>query len=217
MQLSIAQRVVLWIIPLIFAITVHEVSHGWIANKLGDPTAKLQGRITLNPLKHIDPLGTIIIPGILIFLGGIVFGYAKPVPVDFRNLRNMPRDMALVALAGPIANLIMALLWALIVKLSLLTFAGESYIGNVIAYMGKVGIAINLSLMILNLIPIPPLDGSRVVASFLRGKAAIYYARIEPYGFFILLALLFLGVLSHIIIPFFNFFANIIYQLFGLF
>ena len=215
MQLSIVQQIILWIIPLIFAITVHEVSHGWVANKLGDPTAKLQGRITLNPLKHIDPLGTIVIPAILIFLGGIVFGYAKPVPVDWRNLRNMPRDMALVALAGPAANLIMALLWALIIKLTLL-FNSDNYLSNIIIYLGKLGISINLILMILNLIPIPPLDGSRVVASFLKGKAAIYYAQIEPYGFFILLALLFLGVLSHIILPFFTVFANLIYQIFGL-
>ncbi len=216
MQLSIVQRIILSLIPLVFAITVHEVAHGWVANRLGDATAKQEGRLTLNPLKHIDPIGTLLIPGILLVLGGFIFGYAKPVPVNWRNLRNIRRDMVLVALAGPLANLIMALLWALIIKLIVVITGGNNYFASIFIYMGVLGIMINLSLMILNLIPIPPLDGSRVVASFLHGQVAITYARIEPYGFLILLALLVLGVLGNIMQPFFKFFLTLITQLFGL-
>lgn len=216
MQLSIVQRIILSLIPLVFAITIHEVAHGWVANCLGDSTAKQQGRLTLNPLKHLDPIGTIIIPGILLMLGGFIFGYAKPVPVNWRNLRNIRRDMALVALAGPLANLIMALLWALIIKFIIIFTGGNSYLASIFIYMSSIGIVINISLMILNLIPIPPLDGSRVVASFLHGHVAIAYARIEPYGFLIILALLALGVLSNIMQPFFQFFLTLITQLFGL-
>lgn len=217
MELNTLQRIILWVIPLIFAITVHEVAHGWVANKLGDPTAKLQGRLTLNPLKHIDLLGTIIIPGLLLLLGGIVFGYAKPVPVDWRNLRNVRRDMALVALAGPVANLIMALLWALVVKLGVSIYSANGHwFGFILFYMGRVGIMINLVLMALNILPIPPLDGSRVVMSFLTGRAAYLYARVEPYGFFILLGLLMIGLLPHVLLPVVGFFSHIIGSLFGL-
>lgn len=217
MELNTIQRIVLWIIPLIFAITVHEVAHGWVANKLGDPTAKLQGRLTLNPIKHIDPIGTLLIPGILLLIGGIVFGYAKPVPVDWRNLRNLRRDMALVAIAGPLTNFFMALGWAAIAKLGVSLYSDNTHwVGFILFYMGQVGIMINLVLMALNLLPIPPLDGSRVVMSFLSGKAAIFYARIEPFGFFILLGLLFIGLLSHVLMPIVAFFTSIIAQLFGL-
>jgi Zn-dependent protease len=217
MELNTVQRIILWIIPLIFAITLHEVAHGWVANKLGDPTAKLQGRLTLNPIKHIDLLGTIIIPGILLLLGGIVFGYAKPVPVDWRNLRNVRRDMALVAIAGPLTNLLMALFWAMIAKIGVSIYVANSHwFGFILFYMGQVGIMINLVLMVLNLIPIPPLDGSRVVMSFLKGNTARFYAQIEPYGFFILLGLLVLGVLSHVLMPAVSFFTQLIWHLFGL-
>jgi Zn-dependent protease len=217
MDINIVQKIILWAIPLIFAITVHEVAHGWVANKLGDPTAKNAGRLTLNPIKHIDILGTIIIPGILVILGGIVFGYAKPVPVNWHNLRRPRRDMAIVALAGPLSNLMMAFIWALVAKFGALFYASSShYVGFILYYMGTVGIMINLVLMVLNLIPIPPLDGSRVVASFLQGQAAEFYAKIEPYGFFILLGLLALGVLGKILLPFVNFFSHAIYSLFGL-
>lgn len=217
MELNTLQKIILWIVPLIFAITVHEVAHGWVANKCGDPTAKNAGRLTLNPLKHIDPFGTIIIPGILLFIGGFVFGYAKPVPVDWRNLRHGRRDIILVALAGPAANLIMAMLWALIYKLGgLFMQAGDSYAGFLFAYTAQVGIMINIVLLVLNLIPIPPLDGSRVVACLLKGKALYYYARIEPYGFFILLGLMFLGALSWFMLPFINVFLTLIKSIFGL-
>ena len=213
MIFSKIQMLILWIIPMIFAITVHEVAHGYVANKLGDPTAKMLGRLTLNPIKHIDLLGTIIIPGILILIGAPVFGYAKPVPVDWRNLRDFRRDMALVAVAGPVANLVMALGWAVIAKLGM-GFGG--YLGMVLLTMGMGGITINLVLLVLNLIPIPPLDGSRVVQSFLTGNAALNYARLEPYGFFILLGLLLLGALNYLLMPPVNFLMGAITSLFGL-
>ena len=217
MELNIVQKILLWLIPLIFAITVHEAAHGWVANKLGDPTAKNLGRVTLNPIKHIDLFGTLIIPGILIMLGGIVFGYAKPVPVNWNNLRNTRRDMALVALAGPVSNFIMALIWACVAKLGIAIYGSHSvYAGFILYSMGSIGIFINLILMVLNILPIPPLDGSRVVMSFLRGRAAYYYARIEPFGFFIILGLLVVGFLSHVMMPMVSFFLKMITTLFGL-
>lgn len=202
MQFSLIQKIILWIIPLVFAITVHEVAHGWVASKLGDPTAKNLGRLTLNPIKHIDLFGTIILPGILLMLGGVVFGYAKPVPISWRNLRHPRRDMAMVAIAGPIANLLMAIAWCLIAKIAIWQYdAGHIEIGAPLFFMSSAGIMLNLVLLVLNLIPIPPLDGSRVVASFLHGKTAQNYARIQPFGFLILLALMILGILSHILNP----------------
>jgi Zn-dependent protease len=217
MELTTLQKIILWLIPMIFAITVHEVAHGYVANKLGDPTAKMMGRLTLNPIKHIDLVGTIIIPGLLLWLGGFFFGYAKPVPVDWRNLRHFRRDMVLVALAGPLANLLMAFIWAAVTKFSIVIYSTQSpYWGTILGTMSSMGVAINIMLLVLNLIPIPPLDGSRVVMGFLRGQAALNYAKIEPYGFFILLGLLALGFLSHIMTPFVMFFTQIINQLFGI-
>jgi Zn-dependent protease len=216
MTLSTLQKIILWVIPLVFAITVHEVAHGWVANKLGDPTAKMLGRLTLNPLKHIDLLGTIIIPGIFLLLGGIVFGYAKPVPVDWRNLRNIRHDMALVALAGPFANLLMAIFWAIIAKIGSSIFQSSHHMGVILYFMGTAGISINLVLLVLNLIPIPPLDGSRVVMSFLKGKAALFYAKIEPYGFFIILGLLAIGALGHILMPTVHYLMQMIMSIFSL-
>jgi len=200
--LNILQNILIYTIPILFAITVHEVAHGWVANKLGDPTANLLGRLTLNPIRHIDPIGTILIPGLLFFTTGFIFGWAKPVPIVWRNLRSPRRDVALVASAGPIANLMMAVLWGLISKLGGMLYAGTA-MGMSVAMveMGKIGMQINLVLMVLNLIPIPPLDGSRVVASFLRGSLAYYYARIEPFGLVILLLLLSLQMLNAMIWP----------------
>ena len=217
MDFTTVQKVILWIIPLVFAITVHEVAHGWVADKCGDPTARMMGRLTLNPIPHIDLVGTILIPAVLLFLGGIMFGYAKPVPVNFNRLRHIRRDMRLVALAGPAANLLMALFWALIAKVGVMSYGHIGLIGTQALYfMGVAGITINIALMVLNLIPIPPLDGSRVVTSFLYGNASIQYGKLERYGFFILLALLAVGALGHIISPFMNIFLNLISQLFGL-
>jgi len=213
---SLIQKIAVWAIPLLFAITVHEVAHGWVANRLGDPTAKMLGRLTLNPAKHIDPVGTIIVPGILLALGGFVFGWAKPVPVTWENLKNPKRDMALVAIAGPITNLLMALGWAFIAKIAILTVANIGFPAKILFFMSRAGIIINLVLMILNLLPIPPLDGSRVLASIVPKRMEYSLYLIEPYGFFILVALLATGILAKVIGPpiFFLFYA--IANLFGL-
>lgn len=208
--LPIIQRIAIWAIPVLFAITVHEVAHGWVASKLGDQTARMMGRLTLNPIKHIDIIGTIVVPVVLLVLGGFILGWAKPVPVNWNNLKNPRRDMALVAAAGPVTNLIMALIWAVIAKL------GISLGILPLSLMGQAGILINLILMVLNLIPLPPLDGSRVVTAFLSGPAAYAYNRIEPYGFFILLALLVFGLLHYILVPPVMLLTQSIFALFGL-
>jgi Zn-dependent protease len=200
-DLTTLQRLSVWLLPVLFAITVHEVSHGWVARMLGDPTAERLGRLTLNPVKHIDPVGTILVPGLLLLLGGFVFGWAKPVPVTWENLRNPKRDMALVAAAGPAANLAMALLWAIIAKISVLLPASMAWVSVPMYLMGTGGIFINLVLMVLNLIPIPPLDGGRVAVGLLPGPWAWQLSRVEPYGFFILLGLIATGLLGYILGP----------------
>ena len=198
LELSLVQKIAIWVVPVVLAITVHEVAHGWIARKLGDNTAFMLGRLTLNPLKHIDPMGTILIPGMLLLLqAGFLFGYAKPVPINWRNLRHPKRDMALVAAAGPGANLLMAIAWALLIRLGL--SLGES--GMALIYMGVAGITINIILMVLNLLPLPPLDGGRVMTGLLPGPWAYKFSRIEPYGFFILIGLLVTGVLGMVLWP----------------
>jgi len=159
------------------------------------------GRLTLNPIKHIDPIGTIIVPGALLMLGGFIFGWAKPVPVDWRNLNNPKRDMAIVAAAGPLANLAMAIGWAIIAKIGLLLTSVLPWASVPMILMGKIGIFLNLVLMVLNLLPIPPLDGGRVLTGLLPGRWAIMLAKVEPYGFFILLGLLMTGVLWKILGP----------------
>ena len=201
------QTIVLWAVPVVFAITLHEAAHGYVARMFGDRTAELQGRITLNPLKHIDPVGTILVPGALIlaarYLGGppFIFGWAKPVPVNFGNLRNPKRDMLWVAVAGPLANLAMAILWALLLKAALPAGAAET---SPWLEMAKIGISINLLLMALNLLPVPPLDGGRIAVSLLPMSAARAFARIEPYGLFIILGLLAFGVLNDVMRPVFR-------------
>jgi Zn-dependent protease len=196
-QLSGIQQFAVWVLPVLFAITLHEVAHGWVAKLHGDNTAKMMGRLTLNPLKHIDPVGTVLVPGILFMLGGFIFGWAKPVPVDFKKLRHPKRDMAIVALAGPLANLLMAIGWALIAKFAI--WLGVAYISKPLIFMGYAGITINLVLMLLNLLPIPPLDGGRIVAGILPARLELKFSRIEPYGFFILVALLATGLLGRIL------------------
>ncbi len=208
-------------IPLIFAITLHEAAHGWVASKLGDTTALMLGRVSLNPIKHIDPIGTIVLPCFLMILrGGFIFGWAKPVPVNWRNLNKPRRDMALVAIAGPAANLLMAFAWAALAKISL--HAGNSnilWLNNAMIFTQQAslfGIRINIMLMILNLLPIPPLDGSRIISAILPPAAAITYEKIEPYGIWILLALILLGILHLILYPPVIMTMIFIFKLFGL-
>jgi Zn-dependent protease len=198
LELNLVQKIAIWVVPVVLAITVHEVAHGWIARKLGDNTAFMLGRLTLNPFKHVDPMGTILIPGMLLLLqAGFIFGYAKPVPINWKNLRHPKRDMALVAAAGPGANLLMAVAWGLFIRLGLLL--GEP--GVALVYMGVAGITINIILMVLNLLPLPPLDGGRVMTGLLPGPWAYQFSRIEPYGFFILIGLLITGVLGLVLWP----------------
>lgn len=198
LELSLVQKIAIWVVPVVLAITVHEVAHGWIARKLGDNTAFMLGRLTLNPFKHVDPMGTILIPGMLLLLqAGFIFGYAKPVPINWKNLRHPKRDMALVAAAGPGANLLMAIAWGLSIRLGL--SLGEP--GIALVYMGVAGITINIILMVLNLLPLPPLDGGRVMTGLLPGPWAYQFSRIEPYGFFILIGLLVTGLLGLVLWP----------------
>lgn len=197
-ELSTIQRVVVWVLPVIFAITVHEVAHGWVAKKKGDNTAFMLGRLTLNPIKHIDILGTIIIPGLLLISGtGFIFGWAKPVPVDSRNFKNPKKDMALVAIAGPVSNLLMAIGWALLIRLAVII--ESEFVTLPLIYTGIAGISINLILALINLIPIPPLDGSRVLSAFLPNRLAWRYNQLERYGFLILMILLWTNGLSYIL------------------
>ncbi len=197
-DLSTIQRVVVWVLPVIFAITVHEVAHGWVAKKKGDNTAFMLGRLTLNPIKHIDLLGTIVIPGLLLISGtGIIFGWAKPVPVDSRHFKNPRKDMALVAIAGPVSNLLMAIGWALLIRLAIII--ESDFVTLPLIYTGIAGISINLILALINLIPIPPLDGSRVLSAFLPSKWAWRYNQVERFGFIILMALLWSGGLSYLL------------------
>lgn len=199
--LSLIQYAAVAALPLLFAITLHEVAHGWMARRLGDRTAEMLGRLSLNPIKHIDPVGTVLVPGILLFVGGFIFGWAKPVPVDARNLHNPKRDMAVVAAAGPLANLGMALVWALIAKIGLLLATVTPWVSVPLILMGKIGIFLNLILMVLNLLPLPPLDGGRVLVGLLPDRLAVKVAGIEPYGLFILVGLLVTGYLGKIIGP----------------
>lgn len=208
-ELSIIQKIVIMAPPLVFAIVLHEVAHGWVADKLGDNTARGLGRLTLNPISHIDLFGTIIMPLILFFAtnGSMVFGYAKPVPINPYNFKNPKKDMALSSLAGPGANLVMAVSFAFILRVVLPVFKGfiPSSVGEwlvlPITLMLGYGVIINIVLAILNLIPIPPLDGSRIMYWLLPDKQAATYYRLEPYGMIILMALLMFGVLGKIIRP----------------
>jgi len=199
--LTTIQKLAVLFLPVLFAITVHEAAHGWMAKKLGDQTASLLGRVTLNPLRHIDLVGTILVPLGMFALTGFLFGWAKPVPVDGRNLHQPRRDMALVAIAGPGSNLIMAIIWAGIMHLGVILGNEYAFFALPMVYMGYAGILINAFLMVLNLIPILPLDGGRVVASLLPPRLAMQYARLEPWGLIIVVGLLFSGLLGSVVQP----------------
>jgi len=191
---NLIQSILIYALPVLFAITVHEAAHGYVARHFGDNTALMMGRITLNPIKHIDPIGTILMPLLLYFStsGAFLFGYAKPVPVNFSNLRNPKRDMIWVALAGPMVNFIMAILWAVLLLLLLGFGVNERFF----LAMAKAGVSVNLVMWAFNLFPLPPLDGGRVLTGLLPWKQAHWLARLEPYGFFIVMGLVLMGVVS---------------------
>jgi Zn-dependent protease len=194
---EIIQQIAVYAIPVLLAITVHEAAHGYVARMFGDNTAYVLGRVTLNPVKHIDPLGTIVIPLGMVLLTGFMFGWAKPVPVDWGSLRRPKRDMIWVAAAGPGVNLVMAVIWALIYR----TISAAGVQENFFYLVAQAGISVNLVFMALNLLPIPPLDGGRIVSGLLPTRMSIAYSRIEPYGLVILLVLMFTGALSFLLRP----------------
>ncbi|MFD0913224.1 site-2 protease family protein [Methylophilus luteus] len=205
MELTAIQKIAAYALPILFAITVHEAAHGYVAKYFGDLTAERMGRITLNPFKHIDPLGTILLPALSVLLGGVLFGWAKPVPVNFANLRRPKKDMLWVALAGPASNFVMAIGWGLILaRIALFPANAQEFM----AQMSLAGIQINLVLMVLNLLPLPPLDGGRIAVSLLPMKAAIAFSSVERYGMLILIALLFTGILGMILTPALRFFQH---------
>jgi len=208
---STAQHLIIAAIPILIAITFHEVAHGFVANKLGDPTAKMMGRLTLNPIAHIDPIGTVVVPVMLFILsnGAFIFGTAKPVPVNFRNLRRPRRDSAIVSAAGPATNIVLAFVSILLLTLILKIFpssmtSSPSALQKIVlplSLMTDYSIKFNLFIAAFNLFPVPPLDGGRIVTSFLPTKYSYHFSKLEPYGILIVLALWFTGIAHYVIVP----------------
>jgi Zn-dependent protease len=214
MELNLIQKILIYALPVIFAITLHEAAHGYVARYFGDTTAYVLGRVSLNPLRHIDPIGTVLIPLISLAIGGMLFGWAKPVPVNFNQLRDPKRDMFWVAAAGPAANLGMIVFWAFIAKFA--TLVPWSIYSLPLGNMGEAGIQINTVIMVLNLLPLPPLDGGRIAVSLLPRDLSYRFAKLEPYGMMILVLLLFSNVLNRIIGPFIYGTYHAVEQLFGI-
>ena len=212
---DLIQTIAIAALPVIFAITLHEAAHGYVARYFGDSTAWLAGRVSLNPLRHIDLWGTIVIPLVILLFssGSFLFGYAKPVPVVFGRLRNPKRDMFWVAAAGPAANLAMALAWAALLKLAWIMPPNAYKLP--LAAMSEIGVTVNIGLMVLNLLPLPPLDGGRIAVSLLPMRLAVPFSRLEPWGFPILLLLLFTGVLGQILYPLVTLMTSAIVGLFA--
>ncbi|MTD32766.1 site-2 protease family protein [Paludibacterium denitrificans] len=207
-ELTLVQQITVWALPVLFAITLHEAAHAYAAKHFGDATAYMMGRMTLNPLKHIDPIGTVLLPLLSITLGGFIFGWAKPVPVNFSALRNPRVSSRWVAAAGPLANLGMAVMWALFFRLAI---SMDNSYSEPLRLMSRAGISINIVLMVLNLLPILPLDGGRILESLLPPGLAYKYSQLEPYGMWILIALIATGMLSSILRPFYA----LVYALLG--
>lgn len=201
LELTLIQKIAIGLLPILLAVTVHEAAHAYAANFFGDGTAKFLGRMTLNPIKHIDILGTIIIPLTMFILTSFVFGWAKPVPVNAQNFKNPRRDMALVALAGPLSNIVMAFAWAGMTAIGVAGLSSSAWYAEPLVLMGLIGIRVNILLAVFNLLPLPPLDGGRVLVAVLPPKAANTVSQLEPWGFPILLLLLFTGVLSFLLLP----------------
>ena len=213
-KLNVVQQVSIWLLPILFAVTMHEAAHGWVAFKLGDDTAFRAGRISANPFKHIDLIGTIVVPIVLLVTTSFIFGWAKPVPVDGNRLRHPKRDLALVAAAVPLSNFLMAFIWMGFEKLGILLLQKKIEMGIPLVLMSEAGVMINLFLMVLNLIPIPPLDGSRVVSSFLPKPFDDYYDKISAYGFIIILVLLMTNIIPKIMLPPVIFFKSLLQMIF---
>jgi Zn-dependent protease len=214
MDNEILKTILIWAIPVLFAITFHELAHGWVADKLGDNTPRMLGRLTLNPIKHVSLLGTVVVPIVLFFFSGFIFGWAKPVPVNTRNLSKPRRDMALVAIAGPLSNLAMALIWGALMKLGFWLGNDVDKVWLPLFLMGQAGVLINVILFVVNIIPVPPLDGGRVLVCVLPGKYSYQLSKVEPYIFIVVAVLAVTGVLWHIIGPPIRILSNLILGLY---
>jgi Zn-dependent protease len=214
LELNIIQKIAVFALPVLFAITLHEAAHGYVARYFGDMTAYAAGRVSLNPLRHIDLVGTIIVPLATLLMTPYMFGWAKPVPVNFANLRDPKRDMLWVAAAGPFSNLFMALIWALLLKAAT-GLAASNSLAIWLMFAGAAGIFVNVIFFVLNLLPLPPLDGGRIAVSLLPHRLAWKFAKIERFGFIILLVLLFTGVLGTILWPLIRYSITAIGELFG--